>query len=145
MYRFNTLLPLIAMIILLSLSSAYAIEPIPEESGFSGYLTLGGGYSHVKSNMIAGNAFGNVGNRTVDYLTDSPDSSSSGSVNVNFDLRYTFASTRTNSLSVMLWKMPCATISPPSWACPRNCPAKTWWRPVFSSSPFPLKSGRTPM
>ena len=72
MYRFNTLLPLIAMIILLSLSSAYAIEPIPEESGFSGYLTLGGGYSHVKSNMIAGNAFGNVGNRTVDSLTDEP-------------------------------------------------------------------------
>ena len=95
MYRFNTLLPLIAMIILLSLSSAYAIEPIPEESGFSGYLTLGGGYSHVKSNMIAGNAFGSVGNRTVDSLTDDPDSNSSGSVQFNFDLRYTFASTRT--------------------------------------------------
>jgi len=82
-------------ILLLSASATYAIEPIPEESGFSGYLTLGGGYSHVKSNMIAGNAFGDVGNRTVDSLTDSPDSNSSGSANVNFDLRYTFASTRT--------------------------------------------------
>ena len=82
-------------IMLLSVSPALAIEPIPEESGFSGYLTLGGGYSRVKSNMIAGNAFGSVGNRTVDSLTDSPDSNSSGSVQFNFDLRYTFASTRT--------------------------------------------------
>jgi len=82
-------------IMLLSVGPAFAIEPIPEESGFSGYLTLGGGYGYVKSNMIAGNAFGNVGKRTIDSLTDDPESSSSGSVQVNFDLRYTFASTRT--------------------------------------------------
>jgi hypothetical protein len=82
-------------IILLSVGPAFAIEPIPEESGFSGYLTLGGGYSRVKSNMIAGNPFGSVSNRTVDSLTDDPESSSSGSVQINFDLRYTFAGTRT--------------------------------------------------
>ena len=82
-------------ITILLFGNAYAIEPIPAESGFSGYLSLGGGYSHVKSNMIAGNTFGDVGNRTVDSLTDSPDSNSSGSVQFNYDVRYTFASTRT--------------------------------------------------
>ena len=82
-------------IVMLSFGSVYAIEPIPEESGFSGFLSLGAAYSSVKSNMIAGNSFGSVGNRTVDSLTDDPESSSSGSVQFNFDLRYTFASTRT--------------------------------------------------
>ena len=82
-------------IVMLSFGSVYAIEPIPEESGFSGFLSLGAAYSSVKSNMIAGNTFGNVGNRTVNSLTDEPDSNSSGGLNFNFDLRYTFASTRT--------------------------------------------------
>jgi hypothetical protein len=83
------------LVMLLFIGQAYAIEPIPEESGFSGFLSIGGGYSRVKSNMIAGNTFGDVGHRSVDSLTDSPDSSSSGSFQFNYDLRYTFASTRT--------------------------------------------------
>ena len=95
MYRCNAFFVLLAMIMLLSLSPAYAIEPIPEESGFSGFLSIGGGYNRVKSNMIAGNTFGDVGNRSVDSLTDSPDAKSSGSLQFNYDLRYTFASTRT--------------------------------------------------
>lgn len=95
MHRSNALLALLAVFMLLSLSPAYAIEPIPAESGFSGFLQLGGGYNRVKSNMIAGNTFGDVGNRTVDSLTDSPDAKSAGSLQFNYDLRYTFASTRT--------------------------------------------------
>ena len=83
------------LVMLLFIGQAYAIEPIPEESGFSGFLSIGGGYSRVKSNMIAGNTFGDVGHRSVDSLTDSPDSSSAGSFQFNYDLRYTFASTRT--------------------------------------------------
>jgi hypothetical protein len=82
-------------IVMLLFANAYAIEPIPEESGFSGFLSIGGGYNSVKSNMIAGNTFGDVGNRTVDSLTDSPDAKSAGSLKFNYDLRYTFASTRT--------------------------------------------------
>jgi hypothetical protein len=95
MHRYKTLLVLLAMSMLLSLSPAYAIEPIPAESGFSGFLSIGGGYNRVKSNMIAGNTFGDVGNRTVDSLTDGPDATSSGSLQFDYDLRYTFASTRT--------------------------------------------------
>ncbi len=95
MYRYNTLLVLLAVFLLLSLSPAYAIEPIPAESGFSGFLSIGGGYNRVKSNMIAGNTFGDVGHQSVDSLTDSPDAKSSGSLQFNYDLRYTFAGTRT--------------------------------------------------
>ena len=97
MKRFHAVVALLAITMLLSLNPAQAIEPIPEESGFSGYLSIGGGYSRVKSNMIAGNTFGDVGNRTVDSLTDSPDSNSAGSLQFNYDLRYTFASTRTQA------------------------------------------------
>ena len=79
----------------LSFGPAYAIEPIPDESGLSGFLSLGAAYNSAKTNMIAGNSFGDVGNSAVDSLTNSPDSNKSGSVNFNFDLRYTFASPRT--------------------------------------------------
>ena len=95
MHRFTRLLLLVAVMMLLPLSSAYAIEPIPTESGFSGFLSIGGGYNRVKSNMIAGNTFGDVGHKSVDSLTNSPDANSSGSLQFNYDLRYTFASTRT--------------------------------------------------
>ena len=88
-------LALTLMMLIVFLGPAYGIEPIPTESGFSGFLSIGGGYSNVKSNMISGNAFGDVGDRTIDSLTDSPDSNSSGSMQFNYDLRYTFASTRT--------------------------------------------------
>ena len=91
----RTLIVIAAAIAVLSFGTAHAIEPIPEESGFSGFLSIGGGYTYMKSNMIAGNAFGNVTDRTIDSLTDSPDSSSKGSVQFNYDLRYTFSSTRT--------------------------------------------------
>ena len=50
-----------------------AFEPIPKESGFDGFVRLGGGYSWVKSNMVAGNDLGDVGQRKISSLTDSPD------------------------------------------------------------------------
>ena len=95
MVRFKAFLTLFAVILLLPMSPAYAIEPIPAESGFSGFLSIGGGYNRVKSNMIAGNDFGDVGHQSIDSLTDSPDANSAGSLQFNYDLRYTFASTRT--------------------------------------------------
>ena len=72
-----------------------AFEPIPKESGFDGFVRLGGGYSWVKSNMIAGSDLGDVGKRRIDSLTDSPDSKSDGVPQFNWNVKYTFASTRT--------------------------------------------------
>jgi hypothetical protein len=72
-----------------------AFEPIPKESGFDGFVRLGGGYSWVKSNMVAGNDLGDVGQRKISSLTDSPDSESDGLPQLDWNVKYTFASTRT--------------------------------------------------
>jgi hypothetical protein len=57
-------------------TTAYAIEPIPEKSGFSGFLNLGVIYLDVESNMIAGNDLVDLGKERIDSIFDSPDSES---------------------------------------------------------------------
>jgi len=74
---------------------AGAFERIPNESGFSGFVRLGGGVSWAKSNMIAGTDLGDVGNKTIDSLTADPDSESDTIPQFDFALRYTFASVKT--------------------------------------------------
>ncbi len=74
---------------------ALAIEPIPKESGFSGFVNVGVGYLSLKSNMIAGTDLGDFGKRTIDSIFDSPDSESNALPLINGELRYTFATTRT--------------------------------------------------
>jgi len=76
-------------------SPVAAFEPIPNESGFDGFVRLGGGYSWVKSNMIAGNDLGDVGQRKIDSIKDSPDSKSDGIPQFDWNVKYTFAGTRT--------------------------------------------------
>lgn len=79
-------------------ASTQAAVIIPEKSGFSGYVNLGVGGISVKSNMLASiiNGKVDVGDKKIDNLADSPDSSEGGAIPaVNFELSYTFASTRT--------------------------------------------------
>jgi hypothetical protein len=83
------------IILALLCSPVAAFEPIPNESGFDGFVRLGGGYSWVKSNMIAGSDLGDVGKRRIDSLRDSPDSKSDGVPQFNWNVKYTFAGTRT--------------------------------------------------
>lgn len=76
--------------------SAWAqLLPMPEESGFSGFVNLGAMYLNVESNMVAGNKVADVGNSVTTSLTASPDSNNDVIPLINFDARYTFASTRT--------------------------------------------------
>jgi hypothetical protein len=86
---------LLASVLLFTTNLAIAIEPIPEESGFSGFVNVGVVYLSVKSNMVAGNDLGDVGERTIDSIFDSPDSENDVLPLLNAELRYTFASTRT--------------------------------------------------
>jgi len=87
---------LVAGIILAFLCDpAVAFERIPDESGFSGFVRLGGGGSWAKSNMIAGTDFGDVGKRKIDSLTSDPDSESDAIAQFDFNLKYTFASVKT--------------------------------------------------
>lgn len=71
---------------------------IPTKGGFSGHVNLGVGGVAVESNMLSSILSGkvNVGNKEIDNLSDSPNDSEGGAIPVlNFELSYTFASTRT--------------------------------------------------
>ncbi|BBO67534.1 hypothetical protein DSCA_14640 [Desulfosarcina alkanivorans] len=75
--------------------TAYALDPVPNESGFSGFIRAGAGVLKYESNMVAGNNLMDVGDETINSLTDEPDSETTGMGMFNFELAYTFASTRT--------------------------------------------------
>lgn len=74
---------------------AYSMQPIPQDSGFSGFINLGVGAITAKSNMIAGNNLASIGKERIDSLTDSPDSENDVIPLISGELAYTFASTRT--------------------------------------------------
>ena len=80
---------------LLGAAPAYSMLPIPQESGFSGFINLGVGAITAKSNTIAGNSLATIGEERIDSLTESPDSENDVIPLINGELAYTFASTRT--------------------------------------------------
>lgn len=75
-------------------TASYAIEPISEKSGFSGFFSLGGGVVNIKTNMIAGNGMIDFCDETINSL-GSPDSESKFVPAANFELKYTFSDTKT--------------------------------------------------
>jgi hypothetical protein len=88
---------LIAMTVLFATNLAFALNPIPKESGFSGFVAPGFGAIKYKGNMIAGIDRVNVdfGEETTQSLTDEAESKTEGMSVFNFDIGYNFASTRT--------------------------------------------------
>jgi len=77
-------------------SSAYG-QPtgIPQESGFSGFVNAGAGLWRVENNMVKKIGFFKIGDSNIDSYRDNPDSEYSVTPILNLNLRYTFASTRT--------------------------------------------------
>ena len=55
---------------------AFAIEPIPETTGWRGFVVGGAGYTDVKSNLVAGNGILDIGRDTIDSIYDAPRSDS---------------------------------------------------------------------
>jgi len=89
---------LLAGVLLLTPNLAIALEPIPQESGVSGFIRLGVGVLNLSSNMAAGLKGVidvDIAEERTDSLLDSPDSKTSGMASLNLELAYTFASTRT--------------------------------------------------
>ncbi len=84
----------LTVLLLFLAPSASALEPIPMKSGFSGFIRPGAGYMNYKSNMVASFLGFDLSDRTINSLTDSPNSERTGIVLVPFALQYTFASTR---------------------------------------------------
>ena len=85
----------LSILLLVGVNLARALEPIPQESGFSGFIRPGGGYINYKSNLVASFMGYDLSEKKINSLTDSPDSQSNGIALVPFSLEYTFASTRT--------------------------------------------------
>ena len=81
--------------VLLTSAASAAINPIPQESGFGGFLNIGAGYLDIGSNMIKGTQIGSFTPRTIDSIYDGPDSESDFTPIVNGELAYTFADSRT--------------------------------------------------
>ena len=76
-------------------SAAFAIQPIPQEPGVSGFINIGSVYLDVKSNMLAGNDYGDLGKKVIDSVYDSPDSETEFLPMFNYEFAYTFADSRT--------------------------------------------------
>jgi opacity protein-like surface antigen len=83
------------LILLMSANPATALDPIPKESGFSGFIRPGVGYLNYKSNMVASFLGNDLSDKKTNSLDDDPDSQSTVLVTAPFSLQYTFASTRT--------------------------------------------------
>jgi len=84
-----------SVVFMLFAGSAMGIQPIPEESGFSGFVNVGAGVLRVKSNMVTGNDIADFGQERIDSIFDKPDSETDAIPVINGELSYTFASTRT--------------------------------------------------
>ena len=89
MIRFLPVLLLPALVAVFS--SAHAIDSVPEEEGWSGYLRLGVGALSAETNQIAGiDRFSlDIGDSQIDSLDSSPDSESATLPQVNLFLKYT--------------------------------------------------------
>lgn len=74
---------------------ALAIDKIPDESGFSGSVSLGVSNTTFASNMVSGSGLGDVSNKRIDLLTESPESENGTGGFLIGELNYTFADTRT--------------------------------------------------
>jgi len=71
------------------MGKAKAIQPIPEEQGWSGYVFLGGGYTKVKSNTVVGNDLIDGGNSTIADIFQAPGSEGAAHPLAGLELKYT--------------------------------------------------------
>ena len=84
-------LSLLSLLALFFSSQAAAIQPIPEETGWSGFVLGGAGYTDVKSNTIVGNDVIDVGSDKVSSIFQSPRSDDTTHPVVAGEVRYTLA------------------------------------------------------
>lgn len=74
---------------------AAPLEPIPQESGFSGFIRPGVGYGSFKSNMVASYLGVDLSEKRAESLYDKPTSKTALLALIPFSLAYTFAEPRT--------------------------------------------------
>ena len=85
----------LSLAVVMAGSPALALDPIPQQSGFSGYIQPGLGGLSIKSNMVAKVLSFDLSDKKINSLNDEPDSQSTMLFSMPFKLAYTFAGSRT--------------------------------------------------
>ena len=94
--RQKLLITVLSLIVLLPLvHTVHALEPMPNTSGFSGFVLPGFGYLDIETNMVAKIGNFDLSKRTIKSRNRSPRSESTGIVNLPFRLAYTFDNLKT--------------------------------------------------
>lgn len=81
---------LLATLATLAVTAAHAVSPIPEETGFSGFVNLGVGGARIKSNTLAKLLGNDLGDDSINDLGKSPGEQNTSIPAVAFELSYTF-------------------------------------------------------
>ena len=76
---------------------ALAIDPIPQQDGWSGFLLGGIGYTELESNEVAGHTVIDVGNETINSIDDPPRSDDEFHFMGTGEVSYTWAESRTQA------------------------------------------------
>ena len=96
----KSLFTLILIISLLSITApSHAIQPMPEKTGFSGFINIGAGVMNAKNNMVAGNDMADMTPKRIDSISGSPKSDINAIPLINFELNYTISETRTQIIA----------------------------------------------
>jgi opacity protein-like surface antigen len=85
----------LAIVLLVGANVVFALDPIPKQPGFSGYVQPGLGYMSIKSNMVAKVLSFDLSDQKINSLNDEPDSQSTALFSLPFKLAYTFQGGRT--------------------------------------------------
>jgi len=84
-----------AIALLVGANMALGLDPIPQQSGFSGFIQPGVGYMSIESNTVAKVLSFELSEKKIDSLDDEPDSKSTVVATIPYKIAYTFAGTRT--------------------------------------------------
>jgi len=95
MFKNGFTIAVLAIALLAGGNAAFALDPIPQQSGFSGFIQPGVGYLSISSNTVAKVLSFDLSDKRIDDLDDEPDSESTAIFTVPFKLAYTFAGSRT--------------------------------------------------
>ncbi|WP_455208031.1 DUF2860 family protein [Kaarinaea lacus] len=97
------ILSLSGLLLIVCSSYALAFNAISEQSGFSGYVLLGGSYANASSNMLVGTKTTDLTPTATDSLTAAPNGHDSLTTTLLGELRYTFARQRTELFAGQLF------------------------------------------
>jgi hypothetical protein len=78
-----------------SLAYGQPLEVIPQESGLSGFVNPGVAFWRVEDNMVKKISYFKISDDDINSIDDKPKSENSVTPILSYNLRYTFASTRT--------------------------------------------------